>query len=121
RLWLSRKTFTCPHQIESFLRKLTSDGCKAYFKTSNNRFQRNLLRLDEIENYQEFMAGHDPRIDYDEQIIYNHDLEDEIKEQWQKIEAVMPNLSSVQQLFVRLCIRYAFDYGRIAWHIGGIS
>lgn len=121
RLWLARNTITCPSQIETFLRKLTSDGCKEYFKTSNNRFQRNLLRLDEIENYQEFMAGHDPRMDDDEQTIYHHEPDDEIREQWQKVEAVIPNLSSDQQMFVRLCILYSFDYGRIAWHIGGIS
>jgi DNA-directed RNA polymerase specialized sigma24 family protein len=121
RLWLARKSITCPSQIETFLKKLTSDSCKAYFKTSNSRFHRNLLRLDELENYQDYMAGHDPRFDEDDQSIYQYELDDKIKAQWEKVDAVTPNLSSEQQLFVRLCIRYAFDYGRIAWHIGGIS
>lgn len=121
RLWLTRKNMSCPSQIESFLRKLTSDGCKAYFKTSSNRFQRNMLRLDELENYQEFMAGFDPTLEEEEQPLYQQEPEAEIKEQWKKVEAVLPNLSADQQLFVRLCIKYAFDYGRIAWHIGGIS
>ena len=121
RLWIARKRITSPSHIETFLRKLTSDGCKAYFKVSCNRFQRNLLRLDEIENYQEFIAGHDPEMDDDGQSVYQHEPEEQIKEQWEKVEAVIPNLSLDQQLFVQLCIKYSFDYGRIAWHIGGIS
>ena len=121
RLWLSRKTITSPAQIETFLRKLTSDGCRAYFKVSRNRFQRNMLRLDEIENYQDFIAGFDPETDDDQQLIYQHEPEEQIREQWEKVEAVIPNLSLDQQMFVRLCIKYSFDYGRIAWRIGGIS
>lgn len=121
RLWLTRKNMSCPSQVETFLRKLTSDGCKAYFKTSSIRFQRNMLRLDELEDYQEFIAGYDPTLDDEEQSLYQPEPEAEIKEQWKMVEAVLPNLSAEQQLFVRLCIKYAFDYGRIAWHIGGIS
>ena len=121
RLWLARKSITCSSQIETFLRKITAEGCKAYFKASKSRFHRNLLRLDELENYQDYMAGHDPKIKEDDESIYQYVPDDENKEQWEKVHAVIPNLSSEQQLFLRLCIRYAFDYGRIAWHIGGIS
>lgn len=121
RLWLARKTISSPAQIEMFLKKLISDGCKAYFKVSGNRFQRNLLRLDELENYQEFIADHDTEMDDDGQLIYQSEPEEQIREQWEKVEAVIPNLSLDQQMFVRLCIKYSFDYGRIAWHIGGIS
>lgn len=121
RLWLSRKIVTCPKHIETFVRKLTSDGCKAYFKTSSSRFHRNMLRLDEIENYQDFIAGYDPSMEDETDILYHLEPEKETKKQWRKVEAIIPNLNSDQQMFIRLCIKYSFDYGRIAWHIGGIS
>ncbi|WP_316844625.1 sigma factor-like helix-turn-helix DNA-binding protein [Pedobacter psychrodurus] len=121
KLWLSRKVITCPEHIETFVRKLTSDGCKAYYKTSNNRFNRNMLRLDEIENYQDFMGGYDPALDDGSDIFYHHEPGEEEKKQWRRVEAVIPNLGQDQQLFIKLCIKYSFDYGKMAWHIGGIS
>jgi DNA-directed RNA polymerase specialized sigma24 family protein len=121
RLWLCRKTITCPEHIETFMRKLTAEGCKAYFKTSSSRFHRNMLRLDEIENYQDFIAGYDPTLEEETAIFDQHELGEEEKKQWEQVKAVIPNLSHDQQLFIRLCIKYAFDYGRMAWHIGGIS
>jgi len=81
-----------------------------------------MLRLDEIENYQEFMAGYNPEeaLDPDE-VIYQEELDERLKQQWRKVEAVIPNLTENQQLFIKLCLKYAFNYERIAWHIGGIS
>lgn len=121
RLWLCRKNITCPEDIETFVKKLTSDACKAYYKTSSSRFHRNMLRLDEIENYQDFIAGDDPASEDETDILSYHEPGEEEKKQWERVEAVIPNLSHDQQLFIRLCIKYSFDYGRMAWHIGGIS
>jgi len=121
RLWLVRKSISDSDHIEVFLKKLTSNACKAYYKTSTNRFQRNMLRLDEIENYQEFMCGYDPENEDDTAILYKEELEKDLKEKWIKLETLIPNLTQDQQLFVRLCLKYSFNYDRIAWHIGGIS
>ncbi|QNN41476.1 RNA polymerase sigma factor [Pedobacter roseus] len=121
RLWLCRQNITCIEHIETFLTKVTAEGCRAYYKTNANSFQRNMLRLDEIENYQEFKVGYNPDSDWEENVIYHHEPLDEEKKQWERIEAVLPNLSPDQQLFIRLCIKYSFDYPRMAWHIGGIS
>lgn len=121
RLWLLRKTITDPEHIEIFVKKLTSDGCRAYYKTSNNRFNRNMLRLDEIENYQEFIGGYDASWDNETEILCPQEHSDEEKKKWERVEAVIPNLSQDQQLFIKLCIKYSFDYGKMAWHIGGIS
>ena len=121
RLWLCRENITCPEHIETFVRKLTSEGCRAYFKTSSSRFHRNMLRLDEIENYQDFIVGYDPTLEKETAIFDQHEPREEEKKQWERVKAVIPNLSPDQQLFIRLCIKYAFDYGRMACHIGGIS
>ncbi len=121
RLWLVRKSISEPGQIEVFLKKLTSNACKAYYKTSTNRFQRNMLRLDEIEDYQEFMCGYDPENEDDTDILYKEELDKDLKEKWIKLETLIPNLAQDQQLFIRLCLKYSFNYERIAWHVGGIS
>ena len=122
RLWLIRNSIVNPTQIETFLHDTTIEACKAYYKTSNHNFQRNMLRLDEIENYQEFMGGYDPEEELDQDdIFYQEELDERLKLQWQQVEAVIPNLTENQQLFIKLCLKYAFNYERIAWHIGGIS
>ncbi|WP_449437382.1 sigma factor-like helix-turn-helix DNA-binding protein [Pedobacter steynii] len=122
RLWLIRNSIANPTHIESFLTDTTIQACKAYYKTSSHNFQRNMLRLDEIENYQEFIGGYDPEEELDsEDVLYQEELDERLRMQWQQVAAVIPNLTENQQLFIKLCLKYAFNYGRIAWHIGGIS
>ena len=122
RLWLSRKAFNHVSEIKCFVEKLSRQGFKAYFKTANNRFNRNMLRLDELENYQDFMVGYEQSMgEYDPDIIESIEPDEHITQQWKELESLIPYLSSEQQLFIKLCIKYSFDYGRIAWHIGGIS
>ncbi len=121
RLWLLRQQIEDPEHIERFVKKLTNEACKAYYRTSKNRFHLNMLRLDEIENYDEFMSGYDLEFDGGTEVLYQEELEKELKEKWNRLEALIPNLTQDQQLFVRLCLKYSFNYDRIAWHIGGIS
>lgn len=121
RLWLLRQQIASIEEIERLLKKLTVDGCRAYYGTSKHKFQRSMLRLDEIDDYQDWMAGFDPRLEGEEEVFYKQEPEEQLKEQWTQVEKVIANLNEDQQMFVRLCIKYSFDYGRIAWHIGGIS
>lgn len=121
RLWLVRKSIQDLDDIEPFIKKLTTQACKAYYRASNNRFQRNMLRLDEIENYDDFIFGHDPEIAEDTEVLCQEEIENELKEKWTRLKTLIPNLTQDQQLIVRLCLKYSFNYDRIAWHIGGIS
>ncbi|MDQ8003388.1 MAG: sigma factor-like helix-turn-helix DNA-binding protein [Pedobacter sp.] len=121
RLWLARKQMEVVEQLELFVRKLIADGCRAFYKTANHQFQRSMLRLDEIDDYQDWMAGFDPRLESEEQALYEQAPDEQLKEQWAQVERVIPSLNLDQQLFVRLCMKYGFDYGRIAWHVGGVS
>lgn len=120
RLWLLRKQIASTAEIERLLKKLTADGCRAYYDTSNHQFQQSMLRLDELENYREFIAAEDPDFDGDD-MLYHQEPDEAVKTQWEQIEAVIPKLKTEQQLFLRLCINYALDYSRIARHLGGIS
>jgi RNA polymerase sigma factor (sigma-70 family) len=121
RLWLLRTKFTAVEEIETFVKKLTTEGCRAYYQTSSKKFQRNMLRLDELENYQEFIGAEDPAFDMEQDMLDEQELDEGKQKQWAQVEQVIPNLNQDQQMFIRLCIKYGFDYGRVAWHIGGIS
>ena len=121
RGWLARSSMETVRQLEVFVKRLIADGCRAYYSTANHQFQRSMLRLDEIENYQDWMAGFDPRLESEEETLHGHEPDAQLKEQWAQVERVIPSLNSDQQLFVRLCMKYGFDYGRIAWYVGGIS
>lgn len=121
RLWLFRKRMTTVGQIEQFIKKLTADGYRAYYQTASKRFQRNMLRLDELENYQNFIRADDPADEADPDILEQEESDEKWKLQWAQVMKVIPNLHADQQLFIQLCLKYSFDYGRIAWHIGGVS
>ena len=121
RLWLARSSMKTVEQLELFVKKLITDGCRAFYNTANHKFQRSMLRLDEIDDYQDWMAGFDPRLESEEQALYEQEPDEQLQEKWAQVERVIPNLNPDQQLFVRLCIKYGFDYSRIAWHVGGIS
>jgi len=121
RLWILRKSINDPEHIETFVKKLAKDAYKAYYRTSNNRFQRNMLRLDEIEDYQEFMCGYNPEDEDNTDTLYQQELDEKLKKQWSQVNEMIPNLTQDQQMFIRLCLKFSFAYDQIAWYIGGIS
>jgi len=121
RLWLLRKTLNDVGGIEHFLFKQIREAAGAYYRKSSTRFQRSLLRLDAIEDYQEFMLGYEIEREEEEGTVYLDALEEEKQKQLDRVHALLPNLSQQQQLFIKLCLQYSFNYDRIAWHLGGIS
>lgn len=120
RLWLFRQTLKDVESLRQFLFKQIHEAANAYYRKSNTRFHRSLLRLDGIEDYQEFMLGYEAEEPL-EDIVYLDVLEKEKQTQLQQLHALLPNLSEQQQLFINLCLKYSFNYERIAWHLGGIS
>jgi RNA polymerase sigma factor (sigma-70 family) len=123
KLWLMRETIVDVNSVNSFLQDQTKNHSRSYYKKSSTRFHKNLLMLDDYPNYQDFMLGCEFSFDGEETLddIYLEDLEKEQQEQLNKVLAVLPNLKQEQQLFIRLCLRYAFSYDRISYHLGGIS
>ena|ERR1700761_8280077 len=123
KLWLMREYITDLESLVTFLHDQTKTHSGKYYKKSSTRFHRNLLMLDDIPNYQEFMLGYEFPFDGDEILdeIYLDGLEKEQQEQLNEVFAVLPNLRQEQQLFIRLCLKYAFSYDRISFHLGGIS
>lgn len=120
KLWMLRGTLSSDTDVHAFLRSYTKSSIGQYFQLSRNRFNRNLLRLDGIEDWGEFMLGREDSMP-GEQIDQDEGLEEEQKSQMRKVNDVLPSLGATQRLFLDLCLRYSFSYERIADHIGGIS
>ena len=122
RLWILRRRFAAEQQVLDFLREEVLRACRAYFRLPAARFHRSLLRLDGIDNYQEFMVGC-VSADPEEEGEPDGDVGMEVLRlrQWALLPRLIERLPRIQQLFIGLCLRYSFNYDRIAWHLGGIS
>lgn len=107
--------------LHEFLSAQLSEAGKAYYGKTVHRFHRSMLRLDGIEDSQEFMLGYEIEEEQEEDTVYLEQLETEKQQQLEQINSLLPNLTNQQQLFIRLCLRHGFNYERIAYHLGGIS
>lgn len=121
RLWLYRENVHSEADIFQFLKTQVRSAVHIYYSNSINRFHRSLLQLDAIENYQEFMIGYEVEEERDEDLIYMEKLEDEKKDKLNKLNHLLPSLTIEQQLYIKLCLQYSFNYERIAYYLGGIS
>ncbi|MBD1434152.1 sigma-70 family RNA polymerase sigma factor [Sphingobacterium sp. DN00404] len=121
RLWLFRENLQSEEELFQFLKTQIKSAVRAFYSKTRNRFHRSLLRLDGIEDYQEFLLGYELEDEEEEDIVYLEQLEEEKKEKLQKIENLLPHLRKEQQLFLQLCLKYSFNYERIAYYLGGIS
>ena len=121
RLWLMRDNIRDVAHLHEFLGHQLREAGMAYYRKSLNRFHRSMLRLDGIEDFQEFMLGYEMEDEAGEDTVYLEQLEMEKQRQLEQVNKLLPNLTDRQQLFLRLCMRYSFSYERIAYHLGGIS
>ncbi|RZF58101.1 RNA polymerase sigma factor [Sphingobacterium corticibacterium] len=121
RLWLFRENLQSEEELFQFLKTQVKSAVHAFYSKTRNRFHRSLLRLDGIEDYQEFLLGYELEDEEEEDIVYLEQLEEEKKEKLQKLEKLLPHLRKEQQLFLQLCLKYSFNYERIAYYLGGIS
>ncbi|MEC3878481.1 sigma factor-like helix-turn-helix DNA-binding protein [Parapedobacter sp. 10938] len=121
RLWLMRDIIRDVAHLHEFLGHQLREAGMSYYRKNLNRFHRSMLRLDGIEDFQEFMLGYELEDEAEEDAVYLEQLEAEKHRQLEQVNRLLPNLTDQQQLFLRLCLRYSFNYERIAYHLGGIS
>lgn len=121
RLWLCRKQMKTIDDTFAFLKAQVKTAIDAFYSTTKTRFHRKLLRLDGIEDYQEFLVGYTLEEEEETDIVYLEKLEEEKQERLDKLNRLLPSLSNQQQLFIKLCLQYSFNYERIAYYLGGIS
>src|SRR3546814_10818817 len=117
RLWLMRNSIRDVAHLHTFLGHQLREAGMAYYRKNLNRFHRSMLRLDGIEDFQEFMLGYELEDETEEDAVYLEQLEAEKKQPLEQVKSLLPNLKDQQQLFLRLCLRYGFNYERKAYHL----
>lgn len=121
RLWLFRKKVKDIEDILSFLKTQIKAAIQVFYHKSHNKFNRSLLQLDAIDNYQEFLLGYEIEEEIEVDLIYLEKLEEEKQQRLNQINSLLPSLNKDQQMFIKLCLKYSFNYERIAYYLGGIS
>ncbi|MFZ4263777.1 sigma-70 family RNA polymerase sigma factor [Sphingobacterium sp. HJSM2_6] len=117
KLWLFREKLIYEKDISSFLKFQVKNAVSDFYRKTDKLFQKSLLRLDDIEDYQQFMHSHE--VSYENEIQLEKDDEDQNR--LNLIYKVLPILNKEEQLLIKLCLQFSFSYKRIANYLGGIS
>lgn len=121
RLWLFREQVKDTEDILSFLKSQIKTAIQIFYNKSQHKFNRSLLRLDAVEDYQEFLIGYEIEEDIEVDLLHLEKLEEERQQRLNQIHSLLPSLSQDQQMFIKLCLKFSFNYERIAYYLGGIS
>ena len=121
KLWLCREQVKTEPELLGFLQAQVRANIYAYYEKSQTRFQRSLLQVDGFENADEYLLIDRPVPEENEELSVLDDLVRERRAQLIQLKKLLPTLKSEQKLFIRLCLKYSFNYDRIAYYLGGIS
>ncbi|MFD2833587.1 sigma-70 family RNA polymerase sigma factor [Gramella sp. AN32] len=113
KLWEHRDRIEDPDHIFFFLRYVVKTECTYYYCRPKNQFYRNMSRLENFGNYQEFMLGYDPNIEDD------HLKDQQLEQQaFERIKKVLPLLSAEKSHLIELCLKHGFRYKFIGQLMG---
>jgi len=112
-LWEKRDRIETPKHIYFFLRYVMKRNCTFYYCRPKNNFYRDIGRLEYYEDYQEYMHGFDPE-EEDEHLLQ----QETDQKAFDRIQSVLPLLSSERKLLIELCLKYGFQYKAIAQAMG---
>lgn len=113
KLWLHRDTIEDPEHIFFFLRFVMKRECISYYTRPRNRFFRTVQSLEHFRNFQDYLAGYDPRNDAEHLREQAHD-----EQALARVKAVLPFLSPKRRHLIELCLQYGFRYKAIAQVMG---
>ncbi|MGY5849333.1 RNA polymerase sigma factor [Salegentibacter sp. F14] len=112
-LWEKRDRIKRSEHIYYFLRLVMKRECYTYYTRPKNKFFRTVNSLESYQDYQDYLAGYDPK----EALQYQKDQEAQQKA-FDRIRNVLPLLSSERKRLIELCLKYNFQYKVIAQMMG---
>lgn len=117
RLWIFRENIDDIPHLHRFMNEQVKEAGKAYHRKRSNQFRRKLLWLFDYDDPDSLMASPEwpdgPSLEIEEP-------DEQHSEQLESLNRLLPHLDRDQQLFIRLCLRFDFNFERIAFYLGGI-
>jgi RNA polymerase sigma factor (sigma-70 family) len=113
KLWDKRDGIERPEHIYFFLRYVMKRECYYYYARPKNNFYRNINRLENYEDYQEYMHGYDP--EKEDELLLDSGTQ---QKAFDRVSRVFPLLSTERRRLIELCLKYGFQYKTIAQLMG---
>jgi RNA polymerase sigma factor (sigma-70 family) len=114
RLWDYREKIEDPLHILFFLKFVMKRSCYTHHAKPRNKFFRtNVRSFESFENYENQVTGYDPA-----DAVEN--LKDQERDQrfFDKVNKVLPLISPERRHLINLCLKYGFEYKKIAQVMG---
>jgi DNA-directed RNA polymerase specialized sigma24 family protein len=118
RLWINRANVESVESIHTFLKHQIQDAARLYHRKKSNAFRRNFIYFFDYDDPDILLGEEDKGEEYGVWERIAPDSKDE--ERLATVLKLLPNLGKEQELFIRLCLRFDFNFERIAFYLGGI-
>ena len=113
KLWANRDKIESEKHLFFFLRKGMKRECYTYYTSPKHKFFRKINALESYENYQEYLAGYDPKED-----VQDRKEQESQQKDFEQITKVLPLLKPERKRLIELCLKYGFQYKPIARLMG---
>ena len=113
KLWANRDKIESEKHLFFFLRMVMKRECYSYYTSPQCKFFQKINSLESYDNYQDYLAGYDPKED-----AQNWKDQEKQQEDFEQIIKVLPLLHPDRKRLVELCLKYEFRYTLIAKLMG---